>query len=118
MGRSTQKLHFSILPLELILGAPKGQAHRHSMQPTHFVWSTVTAPVSSLLVIACLGHAFLHGASPQCIQASETLTPVISGNLPRVSVVTFRHFTVWFDPFHIWQATSQARQPTHFSLSK
>src|ERR1039457_3580970 len=104
-----QKLHFSILPAVADnCGAPNGQAQAQKPHPMHLLGSTVTMPFSALLLIAETGHAVLHGASPQCMQAMETFMACTSGNVPVSIFTTSRQRGPISTSFQVLQAISQA----------
>jgi hypothetical protein len=104
-----QKLHFSILPAAADnWGAPNGQAHAQNPHPMHLFGSTVTSPFCALLLIAETGHAVLHGASPQCMQAIETFMACTSGYVPDSILTTSRQRGPISTSFQVLQAISQA----------
>lgn len=65
-------------------------------------------PVCPLLLMADTGHALLHGASPQCIQAIETFIAVTAGNVPDSIFTTSLQRGPTSTSFHDLQAISQA----------
>ncbi len=92
--------------------APYLQASMHQSQPLHFCSSTLRAPVSLFWVSASSGHAGMHGASLQALQATAVL------NVCSILIERIRDLrglkTFCFSNEH---AYSHMSQPTHLSLS-
>jgi hypothetical protein len=104
-----QKLHFSIFPLlEDNCGALKGHAQVQNPHPMQVFWFTFTIPFSASLLIAPTGHASLHGASPQCMQAIETFILFTFGKVPSSILTTSLHRGPMSTSFQVLQAISHA----------
>src|SRR5213594_3882154 len=81
-----------------------------SLQPTHLSSSTSLAP-TALMVIAPTGQAVMHHPSAHCVHVYGAYDVCPSNGETRIT-----DFAGWKSPVCMYeQASSQRRQPVHFS---